>query len=296
MNTFAKTNLIDLLRTSAGNVALAAAANVSAKEIVSAVKYYMGKPDGRYFTSKDFPEEVVNAKKCYVTLNTIIGGDTAEYDRFSEGKKQVPELITPIGVKKCLNLFVHLYAFGVGNKGRVDYETVRACRQTEILEGISYVGPLTSTTKLTIAEIMQLGYGNKNGLAICKYHFLDNSVIFDMENLGKHYLKPEEREVLLLTGNKLEAVCLGTDNRFLGKDGKPALMYEVTVSPAPLQEVAESPEELKEVVFNGDLVREVQEFYYELNASSDFPSVPENYRTWKNSFKKLLVCELRKFS
>lgn len=64
-------------------------------EVVSAAKYYMGVPDGRFFEAKDFDDSVVNAKKAYVTLNTIMGGPTSERDRFNEGKKQVPNLLTP---------------------------------------------------------------------------------------------------------------------------------------------------------------------------------------------------------
>ncbi len=43
-------------------------------------------------------------------------------------------------------------------------------------------------------------------------------------------LKPEEKEVLLLTGNKYHAKCLGYSNQFHGKDGQPALMYDVDIT------------------------------------------------------------------
>ena len=223
MSEFTKEHLMKFLQTSAGVNALRTAADIVFKEMVSAAKYYMGVPDGKYFEVKDFAQSVVEAKKAYVTLNTIMGGDTAEMDRFKEGKKQIPELLTPLGVKKMLHLFTHLYCLASGDS-KISFETVRACRQSEVSEGESIVGPLTSTTKLSVDEIMKLGYGNKNGLAICCYKFHDGAVALDMENLGKDYLKPEEREVLLMMGNKLSARCCGYDDRYLGKDDQPALM------------------------------------------------------------------------
>lgn len=282
------------LQTSAGEDVSRKIEKIVSQEIISAAKYYMGVPDGKYFEEKDFEESVVKAKKAYITLNTIMGGETAEMDRFNEGKKQTPELLTPLGVKKMIHLFTYLYYFGSGSNTAINYETVRACRQSEISEGESIVGPLTSTTKLSIDEIMELGYGNKNGLAICHYKFHDGVSIFDMEELGKEYLKPEEREVLLLMGNKLLAHCCGYNDNYLGKDGQPALIYEVDVYPPDFTDITDRQEILEDIVYNEESIREIREFYKALNVEGDFPKVPECYQEWKESFKKLVFLEIKK--
>lgn len=295
MSKFSKEHLLKLLQTSAGEESLREASIIVSNQIISAAKYYMGLPDGNYFKSGDFDESVVNAKKAYITLNTIMGGDTAEEDRFNEGKKQIPELLTPLGVKKMINLFTLLYCFASGNDEKSSFETVRACRQSEISEGESIVGALTSTTKLSIDEIMNLGYGDKNGLAICKYKFHDGVAIFDMEKLGANYLKPEEREVLLLMGNKLVAHCCGYDNRYLGKDGQPALVYDIDVYHPEFEQAVETYQELENVVYDTHTINEIKKFYMELNGEDDFPKVPECYLKWKDYFKKLVFHELKNF-
>lgn len=297
MSKISKQHLISFLQTTAGENALREAGAVASKEIISAAKYYMGVPDGKYFTAKDFDDSVVNAKKAYVTLNTLMGGETAERDRFNEGKKQVPGLLTPLGVKKMINLFTHLYCFASGDDVTAPVlDTVRACRQTEISEGHSTVEALASTTKLSIEEIMALGYGNKNGLAICCYELYEGAVAFDMERLGKDYLKSEEREVLLMMGNQLVATSLGYDSRYLGKDGQPALLYRVAVYPPHFDDCEDSQENLERIVYDEDNIKAIREFYTALNEDQKFPNAPACYREWKDSFKKLVFLELKKFA
>ena len=143
---------------------------------------------------------------------------------------------------------------------------------------------------------MELGYGNKNGLAICLYNFYEGAVVFDMERLGKEYLKPEEREVLLMMGNQLVATCLDYDSRFLGKDGKPALLYRVDVYPPYFGDCKDSQEELEKIVYDPDNIKTVQAFYTALNEEHKFPSIPACYHEWKDSFKKLVFMELSKFA
>lgn len=296
MSNFSKNNLINLLKTKAEEETLWEVNKIVSRRIISAAKYYMGVPDEKYFEPNKFEENVVKAPKAYVTLNTIMGGDTAEIERFKEGKKQVPELFTPYGITKMVSLFVHLFYFAKENSSSITYKTVRACRQSEIAEGESIVGPLTSTTKLTVDEIMKLGYGDKNGLAICRYKFHDGVAIFDMEKLGKDYLKPEEREVLLLMGNKLIAHCSGYDNHYLGKDGQPALMYDIEVYPPEFKASEERTKEIEKIVYNPKYIAQVRSFYEALNSSSEYPSEPICYKEWKNSFKKLVFLEISKLA
>lgn len=260
--------------------------------VISAAKYYFGVPDGNFFTAGDFDQSVVNAPKAYVTLNTIMGGDSSEMDRFFEGKKQTPGLLTPLGVKKMIELFSYLYFFAVENIKDIHFETVRTCRQSEVFEGKSIVKPLTSTTKLSVDEIMDLGYGNKNRLAICRYKFHNGVVIFDMEDLRKDYLKPKEREVLLLMGNKLISHFCGYDNHYIGKDGLPAMIYEIDVYPPDAILLNEDASKLETIVYDEHIISEIHQFYKALNTSKEFPEVPSCYRTWKENFQKLVFHEV----
>lgn len=296
--SLSKQHLVNFLQTGAGKEILREVGKEVSEEIISAAKYYTGTPDGKFIKEYQFEQAAVKASKAYVTLNTLMGGETAEMDRFNEGKKQTPELLVPYGVRKMVNLFTLLFCFASGDKSNVEYETVRACRQSEVSEGESIVGPLTSTTKLTVDEIMKLGYGNKNGLAICRYKFHEGAVIFDMEKLGENYLKPDEKEVLLLMGNKLVAHCSGYDNRYLGKDGQPALMYDIEVFPPEFKETGENQEEIEKSVFNSENIAEIRKFFEDLNnnVGGEFPSIPGCYEEWKKNFKKLVFLEISKFA
>lgn len=270
-------------------------------DIISAQKYYVGNPDGKFITEKYFDKETVNARKAYETINTLMGNDKAEFMRFSEGKKQTPGLITPIGLQKIVDMVVLLFTFANNGK-EITYETVRACRQTEISETrdgeYEFIDAFQSTTKATIKEIIALGYGNKNKLAICKLHFNKGAIILDMERFGKEYLKPEEKEVLILTGNKYKAKCLGYSDCFFGKDRKPALMYDVEVfAPDKFNwKINEPTEKLKQIVFNEDIIIKVNNFYKALNTNigGEYPKEPKEYRYWKKAFKQYIYSELNK--
>ena len=291
-----KQDFVKFLLTDAGEKAFEAAAQNLLSDTLHAALYYIGAPTGKFFEAEFFPGSVTMAKKAYVTLNTIMGGPTSEHDRFTEGKKQTPGLLTPMGVKKMVDLYTVLFCTAISTYTPITFETVRACRQTEVSEGTSFVGPLTSTTKLSVEEIMALGYGDKNGLAICRYKFHNGAIVFDMEEFLEHfYPKPDEREVLLLTGNKLVAHCSGYDDRYLGKDGQPALMYDIDVYPPEFTITNTTPEELKNIVYDPDSISEIQQFFTALNDfDKGFPPVPECYPQWKAAFKVLVYSELSK--
>lgn len=310
MGKINKEVLIDLLHTNAGKESLretisraniASFARKVSSEIISAQKYYVGNPDGKFITIKDFDEETVKAKKAYVTINTLMGNDEAEFMRFGEEKKQTPGLISSVGLQRIVDMLVLLFVFA--NDGeKIEYDTVKACRQTEISETAEgeyvFITALQSSTKATIEEILALGYGNKNKLAICKFHFHEGAVVLDMVRFGKDYLKPEEKEVLLLTGNKYQAKCLGYSDKFFGKDGQPALMYDVDVY-APdgfYLKVDFDEEELKDKVFNIDMIAKVKDFYEALNANigGEYPKEPDGYREWKEAFKMYVYSQLDK--
>ena len=310
MSKINKEILIDLLHTNAGKEALRKSisrANITffartvSDDIISAQKYYVGNPDGKFITAKDFDEQTVKAGKAYETINTLMGNENAEFMRFSEGKKQTPGLISEIGLQKIADMLVLLFIFA-NNGEDINYDTVRACRQTEISETpegkYDFIDALQSSTKATVEEIVALGYGNKNKLAICKFHFHKGAVVLDMVRFGKDYLKPEEKEVLLLTGNKYKAKCLGYSDKFYGKDGQPALMYDVDVYKPDgfFWNVDSSVEELKEKVFNSDMIAKVKAFYEALNANigGEYPEEPEGYRSWKEAFKMYVYSQLDK--
>ena len=310
MSKLEKSILINLLHTNAGEESLrksVSRANIESfartlsDDIISAQRYYVGNPDNNFITSKDFDEQTVNAGKAYETINTLMGNDNAEFMRFSEGKKQTPGLITAVGLQKIVDMIVLLFAFANDGK-KITYDTVRACRQTEISETkegqYDFIDALQSSTKATIEEIVALGYGNKNKLAICKFHFHTGAVVLDMIRFGKYYLKPEEKEVLLLTGNRYHAKCLGPSTQFYGKDGQPALMYDVDVyAPENFhQKVCSSEEELKEIVFDKIMIGKVNAFFNALNDSigKEYPAEPSGYREWKAAFKMYVYNELDK--
>lgn len=310
MSKISKEILVDLLHTNAGKEALRKTVSRASIEsfarevsddIISAQKYYVGNPDGKFITAKEFDEETVKAGKAYETINTLMGNDNAEFMRFSEGKKQTPGLISSVGLQKISDMLVLLFIFA--NDGeKIEYDTVRACRQTEISETpegkYDFIDALQSSTKATVEEIVALGYGNKNKLAICKFHFHEGAVVLDMVRFGKDYLKPEEKEVLLLTGNKYQAKCLGYSEKFFGKDGNPALMYDVDVyAPDEFFGKVDIPEEeLKKEVFDISMIAKVKKFYEALNANigGEYPKEPEGYRAWKEVFKMYVYSQLDK--
>lgn len=264
-------------------------------KIISAAKYYQGKPDGKYFTSKDFPDEVVQAPKAYITINTLMEGDTSEEERFREGKKHIPGIITPKGIEKIIELHKDLFWFGLNNPAEW-IETTRACKRTsEVSSGV--VSSLMSTTKNTINEIYGLGYGDKTGLAICNYRFHKGAVIFDMEKLGEDYLVPEEREILILPGNQLVSTKIGEDSTHKGIDGKNGIVYEIDVYAPQLEDVTEIEASLKETVYDNDMIEQVRNFYEQLNqniGTTNYPVEPKGYRDWKKAFQNLVFLNLYK--
>lgn len=110
-------------------------------------------------------------------------------------------------------------------------ETVRFCNRAEVPQGTCFVEAIISTTKRTVDELMELGYGNIDNLAICRYRLHKGSIIFNMENVDKNKAQYEEPKVLILTANKLVSHCNGEDSLYIGADGKPALMYTIDVYP-----------------------------------------------------------------
>lgn len=310
MSKIKKDILIDLLHTKAGEVSLRKSVcsesiesfvRTLSDDIISAQRYYVGNPDGKFITPKDFDKQTVKAGKAYVTINTLMGNDNAEFMKFSEGKKQTPGLISVVGLQKIVDMIVLLFAFANDGK-EIPFNTVRACRQTEIAETTEgqydFIDALQSSTKATIEEIVALGYGNKNKLAICKFHFHTGAVVLDMVRFGKYYLKPEEKEVLLLTGNKYHAKCLGYSNQFYGNDGQPALMYDVDVyAPDDFhQKVCLSEKDLKKIVFDKSNIAKVNAFFKALNDNigKEYPVEPAGYREWKDAFKMYVYNELDK--
>lgn len=266
------------------------------EQIESAALYYIGVPDGKFFTPSDWPSEIYSAKKAYVTLNTIMGYEHSEYNRFIEKKKQIPEFFTVEGIQKIIDLFTLLYAHGLENRPlHSEFRTLKMCRQSELFEGLSTIMPLTSTTKLSAQEIIGLGYGNKQNLAVCTYIFHNGSVFFDMEDLGTAYKKPEEAEVLLLPGNTILTKFCGESDKFRGSDGKPAKLYTADVFAPFFTFTADSDESLKKLVFNENTLSDIKLFFQNLNNFEDeFPKIPFGYAEWKKAFQQLVQRELAK--
>lgn len=272
-------------------------ANGLTPKIISAAQYYQGKPDGQYFSSTDFPKEVVYATKSYITLNTLMGSDNAEKERFLEGKRHIPGIITSKGIQKIMELYNDLFLFGLNNPAE-GIETLRACKRiSEVNSGT--VSSLMSTTKKSIDEIYNLGYGNKVELAVCNYILHSGAIVFDMEKLGKNYLVPEEREVLILPGNRFSSEQIGKDSKHKGKDGKDAIVYNIDVYPPKLDKVKDNEKDLKSFVFNEDIIEKVRNFYEQLNQNiktGEYPIEPDEYRSWKKAYMKLIFQNLYKLT
>lgn len=103
-----------------------------------------------------------------------------------------------------------MFYYGLRNNVRTHF-TTQACRRNQEIE-TGMLQAFSSTTKNSIEEIMKLGYGDKINLAICNYIIEEGAVVLDMETLGEEYKKPEEREVMLLMGNRLESKKIGESN------------------------------------------------------------------------------------
>ena len=97
MNKISKEVLINMLHTNAGKESLKKSISIEdirnfettvSDNIISAQRYYVGNPDGKFITAKDFDEDTVKAGKAYETINTLMGNDKAEFMRFSEGKNR----------------------------------------------------------------------------------------------------------------------------------------------------------------------------------------------------------------
>ena len=267
-------------------------------KLISAAKYYYGVPDGKYFTTDYFDKDVIEAKKAYITLNTIIGNDSVEKEYFLEGKLQIPGLITSIGIKKSIELFSDLYLFGLCNSDDISTKEVHACKRASELKD-NFIQALTSTTKLSIDEIFSQGYGDKVDLAICHYILHEGAIVFDMEKLKSDYLKPHEREVLLLIGNQISVTCLGDDKNHIGKDGNPGKKYLIDVYAPQFDRIIKPTKyDLESIVFDEEILKEEKRFFEELNSNIGgcFPQIPEKHFVWKDALKQLIYRDLQKIT
>lgn len=189
------------------------------------------------------------------------------------------------------------------NDKKINYDTVGTFRQMEISETIkgeyNFIDAFQSTTKRTIEEMMNSGYGDKNKLAIGKFHLHEGAVVLDMARFGEDYLKPEEKEVLILTGNRYQAKFIGYSDKFFGADGHPALLYDVDVySPGDFfRKVDFSEERLEEKKYHYRVMNSlVRDFYKNLNTNigGEYPREPKEYREWKKDFKAYVYNQLDK--
>ena len=74
-------------------------------ESFSAFQFYEGDTDNHFLPSNLFDENTRKAEKAYITINTIMQDNSTVEKIFKEGKKLLPELIRPEGVRKLLELY-----------------------------------------------------------------------------------------------------------------------------------------------------------------------------------------------
>lgn len=267
------------------------------KNMISALRYYGGLPDTHLFDLENFGAEVALATKAYITFNTITGVESAAKARHKEKKKQTPALLTYEAIEKTMEMFKYIFMYALATRENITYETVRACRQSEIAAGESVVTALTSTTKHSIEKNIELGYAKKNQLAIVRYRFHPGALVCDMEKMGIYYVAPknEERELLILPGNRLVATCLGLNETYRGLDGEPAMMYVVDVYPPDNMGAKMSNEEVilaRSIVLDPNALAEIQRYFVALNNFNVLPDEPECYHTWQAYLKQLVMHQL----
>lgn len=257
----------------------------------SAFKFYEGDTDNDFLPSNLFDEKTRKESKAYITINTLMQDNSTEEKIFKEGKKLLPELITPEGVKKLLELYKTIYCFSNVIQDDTDQKLCAFKRCSE-LNG-SCLNSFTSVTKLSPEEIYKQGYGNKVDLAVCYYRLQKGARIFDFEQLGDLYKKKKEREVLLMIGNEIKVKPLGIDQNYLGNDNKPAKVYEICVSAPKFDKlVVESSifqeQKIKNFIFNKTYLEIVRNVYKTINENigDTFPSIPKEYWKWKYYFQQ----------
>ena len=263
-------------------------------EIFSAIQFYEGDTNNSFLPENMYTEETRKAPKAYVTLNTLLDTDAAEEQRFREGKRQIPELITVDGVKKILDLYGGFYDICLKNPIDINIK-ICAMKRCSELES-PFVRTLTSTTKLSPDEIYSQGYGNKIGLALCHYKLHKGALAFDFEKLGDFYLKKKEREILLMPGNKWEIKKKGVDENYKGADEKPATIYEIDVYPPDFDMILEKNViSSKEIIYDPKILKMVENTYKEVNKNigGTFPKIPPEYWEWKHAFQQKVYELLR---
>lgn len=262
-------------------------------EAFSALKFYEGDINNNYLPSNLFDEKTRKSSKAYITINTLMQDNSTEEKIFNEGKKLLPELITPEGIKKLLELYKNIYK----SSYRISLDSnqiICAFKRNSEMNG-SCIKSFTSATKLSPEEIYQQGYGDKEDLSLCYYKLKKGAKIFDFEQLGDLYKKKHEREILLMIGNEIIVKPLGIDNRFLGNDGKPAKVYEIDVFGPNFDKLIDENsnnqiQKIKDYIFNENNLEIVKNVFKSINENIDgkFPNISKKYWKWKYFFQQIV--------
>lgn len=282
-------------------------------EAFSAFQFYEGDTNNNFLPSSLFDESTRKASKAYITINTVMQNNSTEEKIFKEGKKMLPELITPGGVEKLLELYKTIYSssYEISTENVQKMYAFKRC--SEMTE--QCIKSLTSVTKLSPKEIYKQGYGNKVDLALCCYSLHKGALIFDFEKLGDLYKKKQEREVLLMIGNKTKVQSLGEDKNFLGIDGKPAKIFNIDVfgpnfdgliKTNTINESIQLNENMKsfhkdikpksyDSIFDENRLKIVRDLYYDINTNIGgiFPKIPQEYWEWKYDFQQIVYRMLK---
>ncbi len=264
------------------------------KNILPAVQFYEGDPNNSFLSEEVFDEKTRKSTKAYVTLNTLLEDEKAEEQRFKEGKLQIPGLITPEGIRKILDVYKGFYQFCMQNPANYNAQLCAMKRCSEVKS--PFIRALTSTTKQSPKEIYKQGYGDKVGLALCYYRLHPGALAFDYEKLGELYAKKQEREVLLMPGNQWHVRNVGQDERYLGKDGKPAEIYEIDVVAPNFDKILQVKNDFEEEdLYNPKRLELVRNIYEEINKNigGEFPKIPDEYWKWKQTFQQTVYSLLR---
>ena len=239
------------------------------KDEIQAVKYYIG--DVRNMPSDGF----WNDPKAYCLLNALFfPGIATESARIAEGKFLNPEILSDIPRLKAF--FRNLCsAFRKSEQEHLTYRVERYADFQQMYQQKQTIS-FTSTSKNGFLS----AYQDRIGIALLKFRIPENTPIIDMQSFFQNYAKPEEAEILLPPGRKLQfevSPLSDAEKTILDAENHPPLI-SCTVT---VQNQADFPE-IREFPDSGNLAG-----IRVINALQN-GSVPENqdilnYSAWKSA-------------
>lgn len=151
----------------------------------SAVRYYIGDVSGN--------DDFWGDKKSYVTINSLFfTGMHSEIARASEGKYLNPAIISDI--PRLMNFFESLFTAFAKSHCKFS-ETYRVERYSDF-ELCRNNGCTLSITSTSYAGFLNY-YRNRQGIALMRFIFPEDSPFINVSEFLRFYAKPEEMELII---------------------------------------------------------------------------------------------------